>query len=49
MFIDWLFYDGDVSQYRVFEPAWLMIVNSLNKYRDMSEELLEFLLIYSKE
>lgn len=49
MFFDWLFYDGDIRLYRVFEPVWLMIINSLNKYRDMSEELLEFLFVYSNE
>lgn len=49
LFFDWLFYDGDIREYRIFEPVWLMIIHSLNKYRDMSEELLEFLFLFSAE
>ena len=49
LFFDWLFYDGDIRLYRIYEPVWLMIVNSLGKYREMSEEILEFLFVYSME
>ena len=49
LFFDWLFYDGDIRLYRTYEPVWLMIVNSLGKYREMSEEILEFLFVYSAE
>ena len=49
LFFDWLYYKGDQQQFRIFEPTWLMIVNSLNKYKEMSEELLEFLFLYAKE
>lgn len=49
LFFDWLFYDGDIRLLRLYEPVWLMIVNSLGKYREMSEEILEFLFVYSME
>ena len=49
LFFDWLYFDGNRSEYRRFEPCWLMIVNSLSKYKEMSEELLEFLFLYAKE
>lgn len=49
-FFDWIYYEGQKQQmYKVFEPCWLMIINSINKYKEMSEELLEFLFLYAKE
>lgn len=51
LFYDWIIYEGENSSvfYKIFEPCWLMIINSMNKYKEMSEELLEFLFLYAKE
>lgn len=49
LFIDWLYYRGESGWYKVFEPAWLLVINSISKYREMSEELLDFLFLLTKE
>lgn len=49
LFIDWLAYKGESGCFKIFEPTWLLIYNSLAKYRDMSEELLDFLYLFSQE
>lgn len=50
LFFDWLYFSGKKQvMYKIFEPCWLMIINSMNKYKEMSEELLEFLFLYAKE
>jgi Integrator complex subunit 3 N-terminal len=49
LFIDWLFYRGESGWYKVFEPAWLLVINSIAKYKDMSEELLDFLFLLTKD
>lgn len=49
LFFDWLNYSGCSREYKYFEPTWLTILNSINKYREMSEELLDFLFLYAKE
>lgn len=49
LFFEWLYYDGDEEKFKYFEPCWLMIVNSIPKYKEMSEELLDFLFLYARE
>lgn len=49
LFWDWIFYKGEPGWYRVFEPSWLLIINSINKYKDMSEELIDYLFLFVKE
>lgn len=49
LFIDWLYYRGESGWYKVFEPAWLLVINSISKYREMSEEMLDFLFLLCKE
>ena len=49
LFFDWLHFDGDKNKYKMFEPCWLTIVKSLGKYKEMSQELLEFLFLYTRE
>lgn len=49
LFFEWLYFDGNEENFKFFEPTWLMIVNSLNKYKEMSEELLDFLFLYARE
>lgn len=49
LFFDWLAYKGESGCFKIFEPTWLLIFNSLAKYRDMSEELLDFLYLFSQE
>ena len=48
LFFDWLYYKPGDS-FRLFEPVWSMIINSLSNYKPMSEELLDFLFFYTKE
>lgn len=48
LFFDWLYYTPKDS-FRLYEPVWSMIINSLGKYKEMSEELLDFLFFYTKE
>lgn len=49
LFFDWLFYKGEPGWFKVFEPVWLLMINSISKYKELSEELLDFLLIFYKE
>lgn len=49
LFLDWLYYRGESGMYKVFEPSWLLVINSISKYREMSEELLDFLFLLSKD
>lgn len=49
LFFDWLFYKGESGWYKVFEPSWLLVINSVSKYKEMSEELLDFLFLLAKE
>ena len=49
LFIDWLYYRNESGWYKVFEPAWLLVINSIGKYREMSEEMLDFLFLLSKD
>ncbi|XP_052173944.1 uncharacterized protein LOC127789144 isoform X2 [Diospyros lotus] len=45
LFYDWLFYDEKVDNIMNIEPAILLMVNSIPKYVDMTQTLLEFLYI----
>lgn len=49
LFIDWLYYKGESGWFKVFEPVWQLIINSITKYKELSEEMLDFLLLFSKE
>ena len=49
LFIDWLFYKGESGWYKVFEPAWLLVINSISKYKEMSEEMLDFMFLLAKD
>jgi Integrator complex subunit 3 N-terminal len=49
LFFDWLAYKGESGCFKIFEPTWLLIYNSLPKYKDMSEELLDFLYLFSQD
>lgn len=49
LFIDWLYYRGESGWFKIFEPVWLLVINSIGKYREMSEELLDFLFLLTKE
>ncbi|KAK2975632.1 hypothetical protein RJ640_021077 [Escallonia rubra] len=45
LFYDWLFFDERVDNLMNIEPAILLMVNSLPKYLDVTQTLLEFLLL----
>ncbi len=49
LFLDWIHYKGESGWYKVFEPSWLLIIHSITKYKELSEELIEFLFLYAKE
>lgn len=45
LFYDWLFFDEKVDNVMNVEPAMLLMVNSIPRYTDMTNSLLEFLLL----
>ncbi|XP_074331920.1 uncharacterized protein LOC141668802 isoform X1 [Apium graveolens] len=45
LFYDWLFFDEKVDNVMNIEPAFLLMVNSMSKYIDMTHMLLDFLLL----
>ncbi|KAK9735954.1 hypothetical protein RND81_04G240700 [Saponaria officinalis] len=45
LFYDWLFFDEKVDNFMNVEPAMLLMVNSIPKYVDLTNSLLEFLLL----
>ncbi|CAO2832954.1 unnamed protein product [Amaranthus hypochondriacus] len=45
LFYDWLFFDEKVDDYMNIEPTMLLLVNSLPKYIDITNSLLEFLFL----
>ncbi|XP_021751525.1 integrator complex subunit 3-like [Chenopodium quinoa] len=45
LFYDWLFFDEKVDNVMNIEPAMLLMVNSIPRYIDMTNSLLEFLLL----
>ncbi|KAL2941963.1 Integrator complex subunit 3-like protein [Bienertia sinuspersici] len=45
LFYDWLFFDEKVDNVMNVEPAMLLLVNSIPKYINMTNSLLEFLLL----
>lgn len=50
MFFDWIFFKGgDSGWLKVYDPVWHLIVNSIAKYKEMSEELIDFLFQLLKE
>lgn len=49
LFFDWIHYKNESGWFKVFEPSWLLIINSITKYKELSEELIEFLFLYAKE
>lgn len=49
LFFDWLFFKGESGMFKVFEPVWLFIYNSVTKYKEMTEEMLDFLFLFAKE
>ena len=49
LFIDWLFYRGENGVYKIFEPVWLLIINSAAKYKEITEELLEYLFLVARD
>ncbi|KAL9233576.1 hypothetical protein vseg_008556 [Gypsophila vaccaria] len=45
LFYDWLFFDEKVDNFMNVEPAMLLMVNSIPRYVDITNSLLEFLLL----
>ncbi|PON63342.1 Integrator complex subunit [Parasponia andersonii] len=45
LFYDWLFFDDKVDNVMNIEPAFLLMVNSITVYVDMTHTLLEFLFL----
>lgn len=45
LFYDWLFFHEEVDNIMNIEPAMLLMINSIPKYVDMTESLLEFLFL----
>ncbi|KAH9619228.1 hypothetical protein KSS87_005785 [Heliosperma pusillum] len=45
LFYDWLFFDEKVDNFMNVEPAMLLMVNSIPSYIDITNSLLEFLLL----
>nr|XP_017227735.1 PREDICTED: integrator complex subunit 3 homolog [Daucus carota subsp. sativus]XP_017227736.1 PREDICTED: integrator complex subunit 3 homolog [Daucus carota subsp. sativus]XP_017227737.1 PREDICTED: integrator complex subunit 3 homolog [Daucus carota subsp. sativus]XP_017227738.1 PREDICTED: integrator complex subunit 3 homolog [Daucus carota subsp. sativus] len=45
LFYDWLFFDENMDNVMNIEPAFLLMVNSMSKYIEMTHMLLDFLLL----
>lgn len=45
LFYDWLFFDDKVDDVMSIEPAMLLMVNSIPRYMDITQSLVEFLLL----
>ncbi|WOH15262.1 hypothetical protein DCAR_0934799 [Daucus carota subsp. sativus] len=45
LFYDWLFFDEKVDNVMNIEPAFLLMVNSMSRYIEMTHTLLDFLLL----
>jgi integrator complex subunit 3 len=49
IFYDWLFYNRSTSTIMLIEPAALLLFRSMPKYAQLTEQLIDFLLIWSEK